>query len=144
MDDEADPACAEKKVILLSHHQPFSAWENESPMLVEKLDPLLKREKPVAAWFWGHEHRFAVYEPAHNIRYPALIGHGGVPVYASKKGPKPGKAKVLFWDQRSFQHLLEKYSYLGFAVLDLDGAQGTVRYLDENGQPTKQQADRVV
>jgi hypothetical protein len=133
----------QKKVILLSHHQPFSAWENESPAMVAALEPLLKGPREVAAWFWGHEHRCAVYEKAHNIRYPALIGHGGVPVYASKKEPDPAKEKVKFWDQRSFPHLLEHYAYLGFAVLDLDGPQGSVQYLDENGKPTKPGPDRV-
>jgi hypothetical protein len=132
-----------KKVMLLSHHQPFSAWENESPLLVEKLQPILQRDTPVAAWFWGHEHRWAVYEPAHNINYPALIGHGGVPVYASSEQPNPEREKVRAWDRRSFRHLLESYSYLGFAVLDLDGAEGTVHYIDENGKPTKPDPDRV-
>jgi hypothetical protein len=41
-----------KKVMLLSHHQPFSAWEEESPKLVTALAPLLSRPKPVEAWFW--------------------------------------------------------------------------------------------
>src|SRR5206468_3258424 len=74
----------QKKVMLLSHHQPFSAWDNPSPKLVEALAPLLGRRRPVEAWFWGHEHRCAVYAPTGNIAYPALVGHGGVPVYTSK------------------------------------------------------------
>ena len=49
------------------------------------MEPLLKSSTPVDAWFWGHEHRCAVYGGFHNIAYPALIGHGGVPVYMSKK-----------------------------------------------------------
>jgi hypothetical protein len=120
-----------KKIILLTHHQPFSAWEQDSPKLVAALDPLLKRSKPVEAWFWGHEHRCAVYAPSHNVSYPALIGHGGVPVYFSSKAPK--REKLRYQDQRSFSHLLEKFSYMGFAIVDLDGPVGRVRYVDENG-----------
>jgi hypothetical protein len=120
-----------KKVILLSHHQPFSAWENNSPQLIGALAPVLKGPKPVEAWFWGHEHRCAVYEPSHNVTYPALIGHGGVPVYASSK--QPSGPKLRYHDNRSFTHMLEKFSYMGFAVLDLDGANATVRYIDEDG-----------
>jgi hypothetical protein len=123
-----------KKIILLSHHQPFSAWEGDSPLLLQALDPLIKGPRPIDAWFWGHEHRCAVYKPAFNIRYPALIGHGGVPVYASSKEPKGHE--VLAYRTRSFSRFLEKYSYMGFAVLDLDGPKATVRYLDENGDPT--------
>jgi hypothetical protein len=120
-----------KKVILLSHHQPFSGWDNPSPKMVGALTPLLGRARPVEAWFWGHEHRCAVYEPAHNIKYPALIGHGGVPVYSSKKPAK--QYKLRYHDTRSFRHMLEKFSYMGFAVVDLDGEFGQVRYIDENG-----------
>ncbi len=114
-----------KKMILLTHHQPFSAWENDSPQLIDALAPVLRRRKPVEAWFWGHEHRCAVYEPSHNVTYPALIGHAGVPVYASSK--QPTGPKLRYHDNRSFSHLLEKFSYMGFAVLDLDGADATVR-----------------
>jgi hypothetical protein len=121
----------DKKVILLSHHQPFSAWESESPQLLDALDPLLKRPRPVEAWFWGHEHRCAVYEPSHNINYPALIGHGGVPVYASSAAPKG--PKLRYYDRRSFTRGIEKYSFMGFVVIDLNGPSATARYIDEEG-----------
>ncbi|MEY9524080.1 hypothetical protein ABIF70_005221 [Bradyrhizobium japonicum] len=120
-----------KKVILLSHHQPFSGWDNPSPKMVESLAPLLGRSRPVEAWFWGHEHRCAVYEPAHNVKYPALIGHGGVPVYSSDA--PANKYKLRYHDRRSFRHMLESFSYMGFAVVDLDGDTGHVRYIDEHG-----------
>jgi hypothetical protein len=120
-----------KKVMLLSHHQPFSAWEEPSPKLVEALAPLLRRSRAVEAWFWGHEHRCAVYAPTNNIKYPALIGHGGVPVYSSNKAPK--QYAVRYFDQRKFTHMMESFSYMGFAVVDLDGASGHVRYIDEKG-----------
>ncbi|MGJ4971944.1 metallophosphoesterase family protein [Bradyrhizobium sp. HKCCYLRH1073] len=120
-----------KKIILLSHHQPFSGWENPSPKMIAALTPLLERTRPVEAWFWGHEHRCAVYEPAHNIKYPALIGHGGVPVYSSHTAPRD--YLLRYHDTRSFRYMGESFSYMGFAVLDLDGEFGKVRYIDENG-----------
>jgi hypothetical protein len=120
-----------KKIMLLSHHQPFSAWEESSPKLVAALAPLLTRSKPVEAWFWGHEHRCAVYQPSHNVTYPALIGHGGVPVYVSSKAPKGEKLRYHY--QQCFMHWGETFSYMGFAVVDLDGPAGRVRYIDENG-----------
>ncbi|MGA2535953.1 MAG: metallophosphoesterase [Terracidiphilus sp.] len=134
----------QKKVMLLSHHQPFSAWEKDSPNLVQALEPILKRERhPVNAWFWGHEHRWAVYEPTMGIEYPALVGHGGVPVYYHNKPPDPVKAKVRAKDDRFFRYFGEKFSYMGFGVLDLEGAQGSVNYYDENGEPMLADAHRV-
>lgn len=134
----------QKKVMLLSHHQPFSAWEEDSPKLVRALEPILKREgHPVSAWFWGHEHRWAVYEPTLGIGYPALVGHGGVPVYHHNKPPDPAKAEVRAKDDRFFRYFGEKFSYMGFGVLDLEGAQGSVNYYDENGEPMLADAHRV-
>jgi hypothetical protein len=120
-----------KKVILLSHHQPFSGWEHPSPKMVEALAPLFGRTRPVVAWFWGHEHRCAVYEPTNNIKYPALIGHGGVPVYSSQKPAT--RYRLRYHDTRSFRCMMEPFSYMGFAVVDLDGEFGQVHYIDENG-----------
>ncbi len=51
-----------KGLILMSHHQLFSLYENDSPLLQRRIEPLLSSGDPVDAWFWGHEHRCAVYE----------------------------------------------------------------------------------
>ena len=120
----------QKKVILLSHHQLFSSYEKDSPLLKDRLTPLLSGPKPVDAWFWGHEHRCAVYRPSHNITYPALIGHGGVPVYANHE-TQPDT--VRFQYDEAFRAGLEKFARLGFAVVDLDEDQAYVRYVNELG-----------
>jgi hypothetical protein len=119
--------------MLLSHHQIFSAYEQGGNKLIEKIRPVLKTGR-VRSWFWGHEHRCVLYTPGENVEYARCIGHGGVPVYmTSKEGdPYPPPAS---WEFRDFiQSGLERWALFGFAVLDFDGPQITVRYIDENGR----------
>jgi hypothetical protein len=120
-----------KRLMLLSHHQLFSSYEHDSPLLMDRLEPLLNAPEPIDAWFWGHEHRCAVYEPSHNIDYPALIGHGGVPVFADSK-PKPRGVWFEYKAKRP-GGIIKKHAMLGFAVVDLDNEQATVRYVNEEG-----------
>lgn len=75
-------AGAKRKIIFLSHHQPFSAFEpSNSAKLAAILAPILESGR-IAAWYWGHEHRCVVYD-----RHPKwgtagrCIGHGGYPYY---------------------------------------------------------------
>jgi hypothetical protein len=60
----------------MTHHQPISAFDKHCPALLR----LLQQNK-VTAWFWGHEHRFALYAHRSDLPYGRLIGHGGVPVH---------------------------------------------------------------
>jgi len=118
------------KGILLSHHQPFSDYETGGEKLIAQLKPVLDRGRS-RAWFWGHEHRCALYAPRYGIQYPRLIGHGGVPVYASSAKPPDG---VLYEYQDSYETGLESWALFGFAVLDFDGPRIRVRYINEYGQ----------
>jgi hypothetical protein len=76
-----------RKVILFSHHQPFSALDKQGPLLQAALADLFQR-KAITAWYWGHEHECIIYD-----RHPAsgllgrCIGHGGI--------PSPRRSKVL-------------------------------------------------
>lgn len=119
----------DKSGILLSHHQPFSGFEKGGEKLLDKLRKPLD-EKLVHTWFWGHEHRCAVYAERENIKNPRLIGHGGIPFYKSKGALPDG---VLYEYRDGFDDYLETWNYFGFAVLDFDDAQITVRYINERG-----------
>ena len=75
-----------KKNILLTHHQPVSAhtqeW-NDSEILRQQVDELFSitgiGEEAIFGWFFGHEHRCAIYDD-HATRYNArLIGNGCIP-----------------------------------------------------------------
>jgi len=76
--------------ILLSHHQLFSAYaaigpadgqgrrQPVNPKLLKTLQAL-QATKPIAAWFWGHEHTFTVYEPYLGLARGRCLGHGAIP-----------------------------------------------------------------
>ena len=69
-----------RKVVLFTHHQPFSqAEENNGGNLMRQLHEFLDA-KAIFAWYWGHEHRCLLYDP-----YPVYgfhgrcVGHAGFP-----------------------------------------------------------------
>lgn len=118
-----------RQTMLLSHHQPFSAYNNGGRRLRAALkEPLAKGG--IDAWLWGHEHRCAVYEPIAGLGYGCCIGHGGVPVYA----PKPKPEGVRWHLDRSFRIGPEVWAFLGFAVLDFREADVSVSYVNEFGE----------
>jgi hypothetical protein len=131
----------QQKTMLLTHHQFFSAYENAEDVgavLRAKLKPLLTAGRIDAA-IWGHEHRCVTYSPYENVRYPRLIGHGGVPVYMTHSDGDAYPAPATFEDRRYIRHGLEKWAYMGFAVLDFDGPTFKTRYVDENGLIAKEE-----
>jgi hypothetical protein len=68
-----------RKVILFSHHQPFSQLDDQGPKLQVALADLLAQQR-ITAWFWGHEHRLVVYEPHSQWGLKGrCVGHGGFP-----------------------------------------------------------------
>jgi hypothetical protein len=117
-----------KRLLLLSHHQLFSLYENDSPLLQQRIGPLLSTG-PVDAWFWGHEHRCAVYEPSHQVTYPVVMGHAGVPVPASKTA-QPQGVRYEYRCKRT-GGLMQSFAMMGFIVVDLDGKNATVRFVNE-------------
>lgn len=70
-----------RKVVLLSHHQPFSVFESQGKDLVTKLRSHLAAKR-IHAWYWGHEHRCMIYglHPAWNM-FGRVIGHSGFPYF---------------------------------------------------------------
>ncbi|WP_158671947.1 metallophosphoesterase family protein [Bradyrhizobium guangdongense] len=128
----------EQKPILLTHHQLFSVFEEGSEVgrvLRQKLHPVLN--KPIHSWFWGHEHRFVIYDPTEEVRHARLIGHGGVPVYMAHQESDAYSSPAAFEDRRFIENGLEHWAMLGFAVLDFEGPAMTVSYIDEFGSPVR-------
>lgn len=130
--EQMQKASPKKKLMLMTHHQPFSAFGEKSH---PDLEALLARNR-VTAWFWGHEHRFAKYQTRPDLKYGRLIGHGGVPVWRDApwkfwKSVEP--AGVDFVSRQAFRSGLEWFLLFGFAILDFDGPAINVRYIYENG-----------
>jgi hypothetical protein len=129
-----------RKLMLLSHHQLLSVYDKEDlgPTLEEKLAPVLDGGR-VTAWLWGHEHRCMGFEEAKKVKIPRCIGHGGVPVLMEHKQgeaiPPPGT-----WEERDFsEYRGEHWGRMGFAILDLYGAQIKVRYRNELGGTSREE-----
>lgn len=124
---------SKRRLLLLSHHQLFSAFEKCGKKLSISLRQQLASGR-IRAWFWGHEHRCAIYNAHQGVANPRCVGHGGVPVYQwhSKDSPYPKLTRYEFRDYVT-SGLLERWALFGFAVADLDGPHAHVRYVDENG-----------
>jgi hypothetical protein len=118
-------------IVLLSHHQYYSAFDLWYVKPAEQLAAFIKR--PVI-WLWGHEHRLAVYEAFQTGKgitaFGRCIGHGGMPVDLPG-AIKHTDCKVEFVDDRLYQsdeHL--KVGVNGFAELTFEGPALKIDYVD--------------
>lgn len=129
----------DRKVVLMSHHQPFSQFEKGGEKLVAKLGALLGSQK-IFAWYWGHEHRCMLYDkhPAWGM-YGRTVGHGGFPYFREKKlDDLPQVAGLPQWRQVASASVVPggmvldgpndyikgheaKYGPNGYMTLELDG-----------------------
>ena len=129
-------SAGERKVILFTHHQPYSLLDGQGPKLVTKLGRLLA-EKKIFAWYWGHEHRCVLYDahPAWGM-LGRCIGHGGYPYFRDKLSNFP-VAEGTVWRRLVSKNLVpgglildapnpyvegeeEKYGANGYVTLDFD------------------------
>lgn len=68
-----------RKLILFSHHQPFSRLDKQGPKLQVALAGLFQR-KAITAWYWGHEHECIIYDKDTDTGLLGrCVGHGGIP-----------------------------------------------------------------
>jgi hypothetical protein len=83
-----------KKLVLLSHHQPFSLLDNQGPKVINFLRLLLNSRR-IHAWYWGHEHRCAIYDrhPQWNLA-GRCVGHGGFPYFRDTQELLKRKGKL--------------------------------------------------
>lgn len=123
-----------KRTMLLSHHQGLSVYGHVSKGLHAKITPILERH-PCDLWLWGHEHRCMAFDAAENIGAGRCLGHGGVPEYQlhrpDHETPAPGAWE--FRDVIKGPLGIEPWGVFGFAVLELDGADATISYVNEFG-----------
>lgn len=124
-----------RPIILLSHHQWFSAFETE----YGRLGRALGNDPRYLLWFWGHEHRLAGYGAwqAHRAgpRIRArCIGHGGMPI-EDIDFPIRRQRNLVFHDQRVAGTVGgTEVGYCGFASLEFDGPDLTISYRQETGE----------
>jgi hypothetical protein len=128
----------QRGVILLSHHQYYSQFESGYQKSARQLADLLDR--PVL-WFWGHEHRFALYgkhaTPKSKLEvYGRCLGHGGLPIEDIEDTPKGGRkyqVGLVLYDRRERTRVGASQTpvgYNGYATLVFEGNRLTVEYRD--------------
>ena len=128
----------QRGVILLSHHQYYSGFEGGYERPAQQIAELVDR--PVL-WFWGHEHRFAMYSRNATKKgeleaYGRCLGHGGLPVEDIADEPKSDprrSAGLVLYDRREREKigaLRIPVGYNGYANLDFDGRRVTIEYKD--------------
>jgi hypothetical protein len=128
-----NPNADNRGLILLTHHGFCSAFSDWYQVPARQLAKVIHR--PVI-WFWGHEHKLAIYD-RYNVRggleaYGRCIGHGGMPV---ERGKSPDiECPLLAWDNRRYQNG-EKIDvgFNGHVNLSFDGPALRAEYVDLNG-----------
>ncbi|HEU0078623.1 MAG TPA: metallophosphoesterase, partial [Longimicrobiaceae bacterium] len=91
-----------RQVILFSHHQLFSAFEQigglwQNPSLTANLAAwrAVKPAPNIVGWLWGHEHVLEVYQVPGSL--PVLgrcVGNGAFPVFTDSGGYTPGTNSI--------------------------------------------------
>ena len=134
-------AAGARKLILFTHHQPFSQLDDQGPKIQTALADLLNKQR-ISAWYWGHEHRLVLYDPHPKWGFKGrCIGNGGFPQFRDDLPGGGGnlyqwmtlteqpdiapKAQLLdgpnFWIPQD----QEGFSPHGYVVLDFDGNTAT-------------------
>jgi Calcineurin-like phosphoesterase len=125
-----NPDADSRGLILLSHHGCHSAFSDwyQTPSI--QLSSAIHRP---ALWFWGHEHKLAIYDryavPGGIETYGRCVGHGGMPV---ERGSEPDiECRLLAWDNRRYENGEPiDVGYNGSANLSFDGPSLHVDYRD--------------
>lgn len=124
----------ERKTMLLTHHQPFSAFEEVEHPFLKQLQPAFD-VRPIDAWLWGHEHMCCVYRRKLKpyLGFGSCIGHGGVPVLAPTSKPPADRVEWRF-EESEVHEGDDRWQLFGFAVLDFAGPRIHICYYDEHGR----------
>jgi hypothetical protein len=102
-----------RRIILFTHHQPYSLLESAGPALANKLGEFLNAGK-IFAWYWGHEHRCLLYDVHEAFQcHGRCVGHGGFPQERLDLGNAPGVP-----DSDQFRKLPKTDSSPGALIVD--------------------------
>lgn len=122
--------------ILLSHHQPFSAFQPEHDNASRLRDDITKIYEavgpdPVFGWFFGHEHKCTIYDDSYSPYRARLIGHGCIPHLPPGR---PDNPPIPFTaTNMTTRPDGSGYAISGFALLTLNGPILQVDHINEDG-----------
>jgi hypothetical protein len=137
----------EHRILLFSHHQPFSYFDSGGPKLVHKLSPLLMQGR-VSAWYWGHEHACVRYDP-HPVwkLHGRCVGHSGFPYFRFLDNGRPAKTQWVRCPAQAYvpgclvldgpnPHVApdaSRYGPNGYVIIELRGNKIYEAYCDPLG-----------
>jgi hypothetical protein len=126
--DVVKPGQDQRGLIIVSHHQNYSAFQNQYQKPAQQMwDAGMRRS---VLWFWGHEHRLSGYD-LHGTgdlkSFGRCIGHGGMPV--DRGHPMHGPAPI-FYDNRLSSN---SFGVNGFVNLTFAGPALATEYKDLDG-----------
>jgi 3',5'-cyclic AMP phosphodiesterase CpdA len=119
-------ASAPERTILITHHFITSDWDPTARRLAQAVPPLLRG--PVAAWYWGHEHRLAAYGPSRYMERGACIGNA---VFLEKFAPPHRRTSTFADDLCHCGDAGTKYWSHGFLELELTPTEIRERFRTE-------------
>ena len=122
----------DRKTVLLSHHPAFTAYDpiagqSTNTQLLKPFQGLLQ---DVALWFWGHEHRLAIYGSYADIERGRCVGCSAIPVFV-----REDPYKVKYEDVPVLPPMLGNNGDVynrGYAIMQLDGPKATVSYYQDS------------
>jgi hypothetical protein len=132
LENNVKPDADKRGLVLLTHHGCYSAFGEWYQIPARQLAGLIHR--PVI-WFWGHEHKLAIYDRYHVQdgveAHGRCIGHAGMPV---ERGRLPDlDCPWLAWDNRRYQNDEDiDVGFNGHVNLSLTGPELHVEYVDLN------------
>jgi len=132
----------DQSVMVLTHHQYLSAFDNEYDNAAEQLAEFPALSGRELLWFWGHEHRLAGYGLSGDAGIKAhgrCIGHGGMPV---ELDPVKRSRPLSFCDRRYYDPDTQaivagptEYGVNGYVRMTLNGPNLTIDYRDIKDTP---------
>ena len=126
-----------QQTVLLSHHQPFSAFAQENSdgkKLKQDAGNLFTAagiQHPFG-WFFGHEHRCTLYDDSATGFKARLIGNGCIPHGPPDPSQLPDLGCVPFTRMNTAVNASGD-ALSGFALLKLKGAVIEIQYINEDG-----------
>lgn len=130
-----------KANILLTHHQPVSAHAQEfqdSRALYEDVSELLSMKgigpDAIFGWFFGHEHRCALYRDTETPYNARLIGNGCIPHEVQQEKESDSGCTPVDYFNKGETSLGSNTAVSMFAELQFEGPQVVVQYTDEDNR----------
>jgi hypothetical protein len=134
-----------RKAVLLSHHQPFSAFSavgqdasKHDVYVNQRLLSAFDGSGPdangenllqgISAWFFGHEHNSVIYKPYAGVSRARCVGSSAVPADPKDGDPYKALSADIPWDGQAQLSISDDLYTHGYAIMDLDGAAAQVRY----------------